>query len=196
MIANIETITGGRDTLGVELQTRRARGMWLLHRQNGKWLISTICGMPTEKDSIILNASLETAKTLRPQIHAFVDTFEDALNSQDPSAVSAFFRSDADIIFLNSPLIHRTYAIQEWWRDYFSKPKPYRAVLIIEEIRSISDDVVQIDIISTETVQETKDKPQAIRQTCAMLIIVREANGWYIDALRVLPGKEDRIIRN
>ena len=194
-VTNIETTTGGQDSLGAELQTRKARGTWLLNRQNGNWLISAILGMPTERDSIILKASLETTKSLRPHIRTFVDAYEDAFNSHDPSAVSAFFRNDADIIVRNLPLIQGKQAIQDWWGNYFSKPRYYTALFIIDEIRTISDDVAQLNFTVTGAFPETENEPQPIRQTQAMWIIVREAGKWHIAALRVLPGKDDRIIR-
>ena len=194
-LANVESTTGGRDSSGVELDTRKARGTWLLHRQNGNWLISSMRGMPTEKDSIILGSSIETAESLRPYVRAFVDAFEDAFNSHDPSAVSAFFRYDADIIVRNSPLIQGTQEIQEWWRAYFSDPRDYRAIFIIDEIRTISDNVVQVDLTVTGAFPETEDEPQIPRQTRAMWVLVHEAGEWHITALRVLPGLDDRVIR-
>ncbi len=194
-LVNIESITGGRDSLGVELQTRKARGTWLLHRQNGNWLISALCGMPTEKDCVVLGASTETVKTLRPHIRAFVDAYEDAFNSHDPSAVSSFYRNNADIIVRNSSLIQGKQAIQDWWNNYFSKPRHYKALFIIDEIRTISDDVVQVNLTATGAVPGTADKPQPLRETRAMWILVRGTEGWRIAALRVLPGKDDLIIR-
>lgn len=194
-LVNIETTTGGKDSLGVELQTRKARGTWLLQRQDKNWLISVMCGMPTEKDSVILGTSIETANSLQPHIRAFVDAYEDAFNSHNPFAVSAFFGNDADIIVRNGSLIHGTRAIQEWWSAYFSKPRPYRALFIINEIRTISDDVVQINFTVTGAIPGTEDKHQPVRQTSAMWILVREAGVLHIAALRVLPGKDDIIIR-
>jgi len=52
-LANIASTTGGRDTQGVKLPTRKARGMWMLHRQKGNWFIEAMRGMPTEEDRII-----------------------------------------------------------------------------------------------------------------------------------------------
>jgi len=194
-LVNIESITGGRDSLGVELQTRKARGTWLLHRQNGNWLISALCGMPTEKDSVVLGASIETAKTLRPQIRAFVDAYENAFNSHDPSAVSSFYRNKADIIVRNGSLIQGKHAIQDWWGNYFSKPRSYRALFIIDEIRTISDDVVRVNITATGATPGTEGESRPVRQASGMWILVREAGKWHIAALRVLPGKDDCIIR-
>lgn len=194
-LANIETTTGGRDSLGIELPTRKARGTWLLYRQNDKWLIKAICGMPTERDSVILKTSLETAKSLRPHIRTIVDAYQDAFNSHDPSAVSAFFRHDADIIVRNLPMIKGKQAIRNWWSTYFSQPRTYKALFIIDEIRSISDDVVQINFTVTGAFPETEGKLRPVRQTSAMWILVRGDGRWLIAALRVLPGKDDIIIR-
>jgi uncharacterized protein (TIGR02246 family) len=195
VLANIETITGGSDSKGVELRKRKARGTWVLHQQDSSWLISTIRGMPTEEDSVLLVGSMATARSLRPDIREFIDAFEDAWNSHNASAVSAFFRNDADIIIRNKPLIQGIQAIQNWWHDYFSAPRSYRAILIIDEIRTVSDDVVQVNVIGTGAVPEAKDKLQPVRQTNAMWILVHKDGKWLIAALRVLPGKDDRIIR-
>jgi uncharacterized protein (TIGR02246 family) len=192
-MVNIESITGGQDSLGVELQTRKARGTWLLHRQNGNWLISALCGMPTEKDSVVLLASAETTESLQPHIRALVAAYEEAFNNHDPSAVSSFFRNDADIIVRNSPLIQGIQAIQEWWRAYFSKPRNYRAIFIIDEIRTISNDIAQVNFTVTGIFPGVENKP--LRQTSAMWVLVHNSGEWRIAALRVLPGKDDRVIR-
>ncbi len=194
-LINLLSVTGGKDTLGAELRTRKARGTWILHHLNDEWFITSICMMPVESDSIVLEASIETAESLRPHIRAFVDMFEDAFNSHNPSKVSALFRNDADIIVRNLPLIQGKQGIQNMWRAYFSKPRNYRALFIIDEIRTISDDVVQVNITTTGAVPGTVDKPQPLRQTSGKWILVRESDGWRIAALRVLPGKQDRIIR-
>jgi uncharacterized protein (TIGR02246 family) len=194
-LANIESTTGGRDSSGVELDIRKARGTWLLHRQNGNWLISAMHGMPTEKDSIILGSSIETVESLRPYIRAFVDAYEDAFNSHDPSAVSTFFQYDADIIVRNSPLIQGKQEIQDWWGAYFSNPRNYRAIFIIDEIRTISDNVVRVDLTVTGAFPETEDEAQPPRQTRAMWVLVHDTGDWHIATLRVLPSEYDRVIR-
>ncbi|HKI89775.1 MAG TPA: nuclear transport factor 2 family protein [Draconibacterium sp.] len=195
-VANVETITGGKDSLGVELQSRKARGTWLMQRQNSDWLISAISGMPTERDSIILGASIETAKFLQPHIRTFVDDYERAFNNHDPLAVTNFFRDNADIIVRNGPLIHGKQAIQNWWGNYFSKPRNYRALFIIDKIRTISDNIRQVNFTVTRAIPGAEDKSVPLRQTRAMWILVRETDEWRIDALRVLPSTEDRVIRH
>ena len=194
-LINLQSLTGGQDAKGSELRPRKARGTWVMHRLNGEWLIASLCAMPTEKDSVILKATIENAESFQPHIRAFVDDYEDAFNSHDPSAVSAFFGSDADIIVRNLPLIRGKQAIQNWWSNYFSKPRSYKALFIIDEIKTISDDVVQVNFTVTGAFPEAEGKLQPVRQTSAMWILVRESGKWRIAALRVLPGKDDLVIR-
>lgn len=52
-VLNVRTTTGGRTTQGLELNARRARGTWVLVRQDGAWLVSAMRGMPTEQDRLI-----------------------------------------------------------------------------------------------------------------------------------------------
>lgn len=52
-LVNITSITGGKYIQGAKLPTRKARGTWVLHRQNSDWLITAMRGMPTEEDRII-----------------------------------------------------------------------------------------------------------------------------------------------
>ena len=67
--------------------------------------------------------------------------------------------------------------------------------MIIDEIRTITNDVVQVNLTATGAVPGTEDKLQPLRQTSANWILVRQSGKWRITALRVLPGKDDIIIR-
>jgi uncharacterized protein (TIGR02246 family) len=49
-LANVSTLTAGRDEKGEDLPTRRARGTWILTEQGGQWLISALRGLPAEGD--------------------------------------------------------------------------------------------------------------------------------------------------
>jgi uncharacterized protein (TIGR02246 family) len=194
-LINLLSVTGGRDSLGAELRTREARGTWVVHRLNEQWLISSIFMMPAETDSIVLGASVKTAESLRPHIRAFVKAYEIAYDSHDPSAVTPFFGNDADIIVRNKPLVHGKQAIQEWWSSYFSTPRNFKVIMIIDEIRTITNDVVQVNLTVTGAIPGTENELQPLRQTSANWILVRGTDGWRIAAMRVLPGKEDRVIR-
>jgi uncharacterized protein (TIGR02246 family) len=52
-LMNVGTTTGGRASDGHELPPRKARGTWVLVRQDGEWQISAMRGMPTPQDRII-----------------------------------------------------------------------------------------------------------------------------------------------
>jgi len=205
-LVNIETKTGGRDSLGIELPIRGARGTWLLHRQNGSWLISAMRAMPTERDSIELIRSLKAEESLKPQIRAFVRAYEEAFDTHDPAAISTFYTNDADIVVRNSPLIHGRSAILKWWRAYFAQLRTkwldqnrwfesMTTILIIDEIRMITHDVALINITGTGAALQADTEPPPIRYARATWVIVREKGVWRIASLRVLPSEEDRIIR-
>jgi len=193
---SVVTTTGGRSGDGQELRERRFRGTWLLHRQHGTWRISAMRGLPLEEDRVILNDSLETTEALRPDIRAFVAAYGDALNTHDPAAVSAFYRDDAEIIVRNSPPVRGRTAIQEWWRAHFAEPRPYRAVLIIDEIRIIAPDVALINVIGTGAFPQPEGERLPIRYARATWIVVREDGEWLVSSLWVLPSEEDHIIRS
>ena len=195
-LVDVATTTGGQDTQGEKLPIRKFRGTWVLHRQDGAWLISAMVGMPTVEDSVVLTASPKTAESLRPELRVFVDAYEDALNRHDPSAVSAFYQTDADIIVRNGPLIHGSQAIEDWWRAYFSKPRPYRALLVVDEISMITPDVALLNVVGTGAPPKTEGEQSRLRYTRATWVVVREDGDWLIAALRVLPSEDDRIIRN
>jgi uncharacterized protein (TIGR02246 family) len=50
VIVNVRTRTGGTGSGGGELPSRLARGTWIMVRQDGKWLISALRGLPAEGD--------------------------------------------------------------------------------------------------------------------------------------------------
>ncbi len=194
-VVTVGTTTGGRRRQGQELPARRFRGTWLWHRQDDNWLISAMRGLPRQEDRVVLNASLEAAEALRPGIRAFVAAYEDALNTHDPTSVSAFYRNDAGIIIRNSPSILGRQAILDWWRAYFAEPRPYRAILIIDEIRMIAPKVALINVTGTGAVPQSDGQPLSVRYARATWIVVREAGDWRISSLWVLPSEDDRIIR-
>jgi uncharacterized protein (TIGR02246 family) len=49
-LANVSTLTAGRDENNEELPERRARGTWILTARDGQWLISALRGLPAEGD--------------------------------------------------------------------------------------------------------------------------------------------------
>lgn len=192
----VATTTGGRDSRGEELVQRYFRGTWLWRRQGGEWRIAAMRGLPTERDRVTLNASAAAAERLKPDVRAFVASYEDAFNRHDPSAVSAMYRDDAELIVRNSPVMRGRRAIEEWWRTYFAEPRPYRALFVIDEMRAIAPDVVLLNVTGTGYVASSTDERPPLRYARATWIVVRDAGEWRIAALWVLPSEDDVIIRS
>lgn len=196
-VVALATTTGGQDAEGHGLPVQRSRGTWLMQRDGGRWLISALRAFPREKDSVVLNGSVETAEALRPGIRAFVAAYLDAWNSRDPAAVSSLYTNDADLIVRNSPSVHGRKAIQDWWRTYFSESRPYRPIFIIDDIRMIAPDIALINITATGALQsQSEDQRLPVRYARATWVITRGADDWRISALWVLPSEEDRVIRS
>jgi uncharacterized protein (TIGR02246 family) len=189
-------ITSGGVGIGNEVLTvRKARGTWLLRRHDNQWLIEAVRILPTEKDRVELVPSLEAAESLRPQLRSFVAAYEDAYDRHDPGALTAFYRHDADIIVRNSPVIQGMQAIREFWRAYFSQPRPFRVLLIVDEIRMMSDNVALLSLTATGATSEASDQLLPVRRARATWVVVRENGAWLIAALRVFPSEDDRVIR-
>lgn len=194
-LVNLTSTTGGVGADGAALLERDARGTWLVRRHGGTWLIEAMCGLPTENDRVELIPTLETTRTLMPSVRAFVAEYEEVFNRHDPDALAALYLDDADIVVRERPAAHGAREIRSWWRGYFGQPRPYRAVLIIEDIRAVSDDVALVNVIGTGSPLEATRRLAPSRQTRAMLVLRRVADGWRVAALRVLPAESDRVIR-
>jgi len=193
-VVNVTSTTGAANGAD-DLPVRRARGTWVLRRDDGTWLIEAMRGLPTERDSVELLLSTETAESIRPDIRVFVAAYEDAFDLHDPDSLSAFYRDDADIIVREGPVIHGGQAIRDWWRTYFSQPRPYRVLLIIQEIRMMADDVALLNIIGTGEPLDAGGRLVPTRAARATWVILRQDGEWRVAALRMLPGEEDRVIR-
>jgi len=194
-LVNLTSTTGGAADGGEALQVRKARGTWLLRRHGDGWLIEAMRALPTEEDRVELMPSLETAKAVRPNIRALVAAYEDVFNRHDPDALSAFYREDADLIVREGPIIHGAQEIRRWWRAYFSQPQPYRALLIIENIRMMSDDVAVLNVIGSGATLEATDRLLPARAARATWVVRREDGKWLVAALWVLPSEDDRVLR-
>ena len=196
-IMSVTTTTGGTDSRGRDLLPRSFRGVWLWRRQGGVWLISAMRGLPLQEDRVSLNASLGAAETLRPGVRGFVAAYEEAFNAHDATLVTGFFSDDAEMIVRNSPVASGRDAIQAWWRAYFSAPRPYRALLVIDDIRTIGPGVVLVNVTGTGDVRAPAvDQPIPLRYTRATWVLTAEAGEWRIAQLLVLPSEDDDIIRS
>lgn len=205
-VVSVATTTGGRDGEGEPLTARKARGTWLLRRHDGGWLIEALRALPTERDSVELVSTREAAEALRPGLRAFVAAYEDAFNGHDPEAIGAFYAEDAEIVVRNSPVVRGRRAVLDWWRAYFSEPRPaplardswyesMRAILIVDEIRMMAPDVALLEITATAAARQADARPSPVRYARATWVVVREAGEWRIASLWVLPSEDDRVIR-
>ena len=195
VLLNIRTTTGGKNNQGDKLIERKFRGTWLMSRHHDSWLICAMLGLPMQEDSVALSASVQTQIELKPHIRAFVASYEDAFNSKNPSQVTALFRPDADIIIRNSPIINGSEAVRKFWQSYFSTPRPYKAVFIINEINMVTDNVAFVNITATGAIGKAQNQPNPVRKTRASWVLVLEDGEWLISALRVMPSEEDSLIR-
>jgi len=194
-LVNLAITSGGVGVGGELLPVRKARGTWLLRRHGDQWLIEAARILPTEEDRVELRPSLEAAESLRPQLRAFVAAYEDTYDRHDPEGLTAFYRDDADIIVRNSPAVRGIEAIREFWRSYFVQPRPFRVLLIIDEIKMLADDVALLNVTATGAAFEATDQLLPVRRARATWVVVREDGSWLIAALRVLPSEDDRVIR-
>ncbi|MEJ2502985.1 MAG: nuclear transport factor 2 family protein [Gemmatimonadota bacterium] len=194
-ILDVRTTTSGPGPDAGGEPARHARGTWVLHRGSAGWRIAAMRGQPTEDDVVELNPSLATAETMRPGIRAFVAAYEDAFNRHDPEALAGLYRSDADLIVRNGPAVRGVAAIRDWWDAYFSQPRPYRALMVIDRIRMITDDVAVVSITSTGSRTGPTDETEPVRSARGTWVLTREAGEWRVAALRVLPSEADRVTR-
>ncbi len=194
-LVNIDSTTHGVSSGGDPLPVRRFRGTWLLRRDGTEWRIEAMRGQPTEEDRVELKPSLETAESLRPQVRALVAAYEDAFNRRDPDALSALYREDADLIVRNGPVVRGEQAIRDWWHAYFEKPRSYRALFIVDEIRMLGDDAALLNVTATGAPLEPSSEPVPVRSARGTWVLVRQGGRWRIAALRVLQSESDRLIR-
>lgn len=190
-LVNLATIVAGAGT------RTEQRVTWLLHRHTRRWQVAAMRALPAEGDRVELVGSLDLARQVRPGIRAFVAAYADALNLHDVDALSRFFHEDADIVIREQPVVRGRQAIRSMWSAYFEQPRPYRALLIIEEIRMVSDEVALVNVTGAGALLEGPSGLAPTRTTRATWVLVRGNEGeWLLGALRVLPSTADRVVRN
>jgi uncharacterized protein (TIGR02246 family) len=195
-ILDVHTTTSGPGPAAGGEPDRHARGTWVLRRHAGSWRIVAMRGQPTEDDDVELSPSMEDAESMRPRIRAVVASFEDAFNRHDVEALAALFRSDADVIVRNGPPVRGAPAMRESWETYFGQPRPYQALIVIDRIHMVTDDVALLNVVATGTVPGPADRLEPVRTARGTWVLTREAGEWRIAALRVLPSESDRVIRS
>jgi uncharacterized protein (TIGR02246 family) len=147
---------------------------------------------------------VQPARSDEAEARTFVEAYQNALNSHDPSAIAAFFTQDADLVVRNGPAIRGRQAIEKFWSAYFAgRPSgttstptesSERASFAIDSIRSITSDVVLIDMTARGLLRNSEGKDVTTREGRGTFVLVRQDGKWLISALRVLPTERDRII--
>ncbi|MEJ2679771.1 MAG: nuclear transport factor 2 family protein [Gemmatimonadota bacterium] len=135
-VLNAVTTTQGRNAQGEALNSRKARGTWVVVREGDTWRISAMRGMPTEQDRIIRG----------PDRKGQVERFMRGVYGCNPSVVDELA---ADSVVLSYPIFETLYhtpalrgrqAVREFAEGFCSRWKDTR--LTVDESLADGDDVV------------------------------------------------------
>ena len=125
-------------------------------------------------------------------LRARVETYETVWNTHDPAAVAAFFTEDADMIMGNLPTARGRKAIQDFWGKYFAAIEPERrGTFEVISLRLITPDVALINISSETGGSDSDGRELPTRLARGTWVLVQEANGWFISAMRGQPAEGD-----
>lgn len=125
-------------------------------------------------------------------LRARVETYETEWNTHDPAAVAAFFTLEADMIVGNLPIARGRQAIQDSWGKYFAAIEPERrGTFEIISLRLITPDVALINISSVTGGSDSTGRELPTRLARGTWVLVHEADGWLIAALRAQPAEGD-----
>ena len=198
-LVDVTTTTGSGPDGASTMRAREARGTWLLTLDDSGWGIAAIWMMPSVRDDVVLGESHELENAGNPgdvptDLEELVRLYRAAFNSFQPEAVSAFYTADADIIVRNAPAIRGKDAISNWWRVYFSSPRA-PADFDLLKVQSLTPDAAIVEVLATGPRTDSKGNAIPARQAHGAWLVVHQSGAWKIAALRVLPGKPDRVIR-
>lgn len=125
-------------------------------------------------------------------LRARVETYETRWNTHDAAAVAAFFTDDADMIAGNLPIVQGRQAIQDWWGKYFAAIEPERrGTFEIVSLRLITPEVALINISSETGGSDSAGRELPTRLARGTWVLVHQADGWFIAALRGQPAEGD-----
>lgn len=125
-------------------------------------------------------------------LRARVEAYETVWNTRDPAAVAAFFTDDADMIMGNLPTARGRKPIQDWWGKYFAAIEPERrGTFEVLSLRLITPDVALINISSETGGSDSGGRELPTRLARGTWVLVQEANGWFISAMRGQPAEGD-----
>ena len=121
-----------------------------------------------------------------------VEEYERVWNTRDASAVAMFFSEDADMLFGNGPMVRGQQAIQEAWSVYFARQDEGReGTFTIESIRLIAPGVAVVNVDSRTGGRSSNGQELPTRLARGTWVVVRQAEGWLISALRGGPAEGD-----
>jgi uncharacterized protein (TIGR02246 family) len=125
-------------------------------------------------------------------LRARVETYETIWNTQDPTAVATFFTGDADMIVGNLPIVRGRQAIQDSWEKYFAAIEPERrGTFEVVSLRLITPEVALINLSSETGGSDSEGRVLPTRLARGTWVLVHEADGWFISALRAQPAEGD-----
>lgn len=125
-------------------------------------------------------------------LRARVEAYETLWNAHDPAAVAAFFTDDADMIMGNLPIVRGRPAIQDWWGKYFAAIEAERrGTFDVVSLRLITPEVALINVASQTGGSDPEGGELPTRLARGTWVLVREADGWFISALRGQPAEGD-----
>lgn len=125
-------------------------------------------------------------------LRATVEAYETTWNTHDPTAVAAFFTVDADMIAGNLPAARGRKAIEDWWGKYFAAIEPERrGTFEVISLRLVTPDVALINISSETGGSDSQGRELPTRLARGTWVLVHEADGWLIAALRAQPAEGD-----
>jgi uncharacterized protein (TIGR02246 family) len=129
-------------------------------------------------------------------VRAFVEAYRTTWNEHDPSALAAFFTTDADMIMGSDSAALGREPIQGWWRDYFARQEPERRLAIdVHAVRLVTPDVAVLNVATTTGGRNARGEELNSRKARGTWVMVREGETWRSSAMRGMATEQDRIIR-
>lgn len=126
------------------------------------------------------------------ELRARVTAYERAWNTHDPSAVAAYFTTDADMLVGNLPSVDGRGAIQDWWTGYFANISGERnGSFAISSMRLITSDVALVNVDSRTGGKDADGAELPTRLARGTWVMVHRDGEWLIAALRALPAQGD-----
>jgi uncharacterized protein (TIGR02246 family) len=127
-------------------------------------------------------------------VREYVETYQTAFNTHDPTAVAAFFSEDADLVFGNLPAAAGRKAIEAWWRRYFERQEPERrGTFDVTSVRVLPSDVALVNVASTTGGVGAGSEALPVRKARGTWLLRRHGGDWLITAMRGFPTEADRV---